>query len=151
VGITADMTTSGDQALLCRVRRVICAIPIRHVIETMRVLPIEPLLGAPDAVVGVALIRGEPTPVVDAGLLFGAPCMPTRLVTVRAGTRVVALAVDEVLGIRGILDGAAHALPPLLGTAAGGAVEAIGVADRELMLVLETIRLVPPEAIEVAV
>ena len=42
-----------------------CAIPLDHVAETMRPLPIEPVAGTPGFVRGVSVIRGAPTPVVD--------------------------------------------------------------------------------------
>ena len=47
-----------------------CAIPLQHVAETMRPLPIEPVAGTPGFVRGVSVIRGAPTPVVDLRALL---------------------------------------------------------------------------------
>src|ERR1039458_3558579 len=89
--------------LLCRVHGRRCALPLEHVVETMRPLPIGPLAGAPPGVSGLAVIRGAPVPVVDLSRLFSSDVgyievAPTRFVTVRVGQRVVALAVDRVEG-----------------------------------------------------
>lgn len=133
-----------DLALLCRVHRMLCAIPLREVIETLRPLPIEPLSGAPSYVCGLSILRGAPVPVVDLGLLLGVEQVrATRLVALRAGARSVAVAVSAVLGVHALPGDAA--LPPLLRDAAGGAVQGLGSLDRELLLVLEGARLVPEE------
>ena len=131
-------------ALLCRARARLCALPLQHVIETMRPLPVEPFAGAPPFVRGLALIRGRPVPVVDVGALVSAsePANPTRFVTLRVGDRRVALALESVLGIRALPD-AMSGLPPLLTDASAEAVSAVSALDAELLLVLEAARLVP--------
>ena len=141
--------TPGDErdavpVLLFRVRSRLCALPLAHVVETMRPLPIEPLAGAPVAVRGVALIRGSPLPVVAlAALLEGEDEQSARFVTVRAGEFQIALAVDSVLGVHRIAAVSLRGLPPLLGGADQNAVSAIGMVDAELLLVLNAARLVP--------
>jgi purine-binding chemotaxis protein CheW len=142
-----DQSTS--LSLVCRVRTRVCALPLANVIETLRPLPIEPLSGAPLFVCGVSIIRGEPLPVVDGGLLLGAgQARATRLVTLRVGARAVALAVDAVLGVRSFERSALHALPPLLREAGEDTVAALGNLDQELLLVLESGRLVPEQIFE---
>ena len=89
--------------LLFTVGERTCALSIRHVRETMRPLPVEPAARAPAFVVGTALIRGEPTPIVDTGVLLGdGPiARPTRLVAVRIDDgRTVGLLATTVLGMR---------------------------------------------------
>jgi purine-binding chemotaxis protein CheW len=114
------------------------------VIETMRPLPVEALVGAPSFIIGIAVIRGEPVPVVDAArLLGGEPAQPRRLVTLRGGRRPVALAVDAVLGVRDIAAAQLSALTPLAGAIAGELVVVIGTLDHRLLVVLQTARLVP--------
>lgn len=132
-------------SLLCRVCTRLCALPLEHVVETMRPLPTEPLAGAPHFVRGLAIIRGVPTPVVDAAQLFSADeAQPLRFVTVRVGgDRRVAVAVDSVLGVRPILAGSLHELPPLLRDARAEVIAAIGALDTELLLVLSSSCLVP--------
>jgi purine-binding chemotaxis protein CheW len=123
---------------------MLCALPLRDVIETLRPLPIEPLAGAPSYVCGLSILRGAPVPVVDLGLLLGVEQLrATRLVALRVGARTVAAAVSEVLGVRTLAGNGA--LPPLLKEAGHGAIQTLGSLDRELLLVLEGARIVPEE------
>src|SRR5512146_894285 len=109
---------SGTLALLvCRVGARLCGIPLEHVRETMRPLPTEPLANLPDFVSGLALIRGRPTPVLDAHRLLGGelePPAPRRYVTIGLGERSLALAVDAVLGVRHVEQRRLAELPPVL-------------------------------------
>jgi len=133
-------------ALCCRVATFLCALPLEHVVETMRPLVIQPILGAPSFVQGVAVIRGEPVPVVDAGQLMGTEATrPGRWVTVKAGDRRVALAVDNILSITRLPSGSLRDLPPLFRAANSEAVSKISALDTELLLVLRSARLVPEE------
>lgn len=124
-----------------------CAIPLGYVIETMRPLPIEAVSDVPAFVLGLSLVRGEPVPVVHAGLLTGsaedlAPI--SRFVTVRAGDRTAALAVERVLGVLDLEEAGICDLPPLLAGAAA-TVEAVGSLDRRLILVLRAVGVVPDQ------
>lgn len=133
-------------SLICRVGTNFCAFPLEHIGETMRALPIETLPGAPQFVLGLAIIRGEPVPVVDAArLLSWEGTRPAFFVTVRAGKRRVAVGVDRVLGVRPLPDGSLHELPALLRDASTEVVSAIGALDAELLLVLHSARLVPQD------
>ena len=135
------MMKSGAErkVLILGVQRRMCAVPLTHVIETMRPLPTEAISGVPSFVLGVAIVRGIPTPVVDLGAVLGAPFEQRgeRLVTLRAGNRQVALLVSTVLGIRD-LDAitATQELPPLLQGASQDAIETIGTLDERLLEVL---------------
>lgn len=132
--------------LCCRVSTFLCALPLEHVAETMRPLAIQPILGAPSFVQGVAIIRGDPVPVVDTGNLMGAEAARrTRFVTVKAGERRVALAVDSVLNVTRIPAESLQDLPPLLRAADSEAISKIGALDAELLLVLQGARLVPED------
>lgn len=137
-----------DLMLLVRSRARVCALPLLHVSETLRCLPVQPVPNGPPYVRGVSILRGEPVPVVDLGRLLGLDGEPElrRLVSLRVNGRRVAVAVEEVLKV---VPGAAmerHELPPLLRGAAEGTVRSIGVLDREFLTVLEAARLVPDEA-----
>lgn len=133
--------------LILRTGRLRCAIPLTHIGETMRALPLERLGGAPPFVAGVAVIRGLPAPVVDLGALLGidggAP--PRRWVTLRVDGRILALAVEAVEGVRAPDAAALRDLPPLLTQAFPAAVERLGVLDRGLVAVIGAVRLVPDE------
>jgi purine-binding chemotaxis protein CheW len=132
------------RVLVVRVGGRTCALPLAHVVETMRPLPVAPMHGAPPGVVGASIIRGEATPVVDLAKLVDArPTVARRFVTVRAGARPVALAVDEVVGIVALPQAAFAGSPPLLRDVLAGAVEALATLDRELILVLRAARLSP--------
>lgn len=138
--------------LVTRVGGVTCALPIEHVVETLRPLPVEPLGRCGDEALalalalieGVAMIRGAAVPVVDARKLLGLPGEPaTRFVVVRAGQRRIALAVDAVLDVVAIDREAMSGLPPLLGGAGGDRISAIGARDAGLMVVLDAARVIP--------
>lgn len=137
-------SASAYNYLLCGVGASVCALPIAQVGETLRPLPVEPLAGLPAFVLGVAIIRGAATPVLDASRLIGAPQQSEseRFVTLKLGERAAALAVGNVLGVRA-LPGAEQELPPLLRDVAAEAVHTIGRLDGQLLWVLESARLVP--------
>ena len=123
-----------------------CALPIARVIETMRPLPVRRIERAPDIVLGAAIIRGIPTPVVDASRLLGAAggLPPGRFVTLGLDDgRRVSLAVTAVQGVRVLSRQSFESLPPLLAKADGQAIAAIGTLDQELMVLLGGARMVP--------
>ena len=132
--------------LVVRVGNRACAIPIEHVGETMRPLPIEPVAGMPVFVRGVAVIRGIPTPVIDLGALLSgtlSPQVPRRLVTLKLKGRQAAVGVDAVVGLRAIARDGLASPPPMLQGVSSEAVEAIGSRDAQLLLVLQAAKLVP--------
>jgi purine-binding chemotaxis protein CheW len=131
--------------LVFKVESVACALPIAAVVETMRPLPLQRVESAPPIVAGLAMIRGTPTPVIDTARLLGtaAATETGRFITVAVGNRQVALAVTSVVGLRAVTAAELGALPPLLAGAETGAVSAIGTLDRELLLLLRGVRLVP--------
>lgn len=144
----SDSKSERDYWLLCRVGAPLCALPLSAVVETMRPLPVEPLAGMPSFVRGLSVIRGAPVPVVDAGALLGTgeASRPTRFVTLRAGERRVALAVEEVIGIRALPPDSLEALPPLLRDASAEVVSLVGTLDAELLVVLGQGKIVPDAA-----
>jgi purine-binding chemotaxis protein CheW len=132
-----DRAVRARRSLVVRVQTRLCAVPLEHVVETMRPLPVESIAGMPAFVRGVSVIRGVPTPVVDLGALLGAPANAfERIVTLRLGDRQVALAVNAVLGIRDLGLSAIQELPPLLGGASTDLIEAIDTLDEQFLVVL---------------
>jgi purine-binding chemotaxis protein CheW len=130
--------------LLCRIGNQACALPLSHVVETMRPLPVRSLPGMPAFIAGLSMVRGAPLPVVDAAALLGQRGMPpSRFVTLQVGSRQVVLAVPEVIGIRALAADPFHGLPPLLGGAQADIVAAIGALDTEFLWLLDAARLVP--------
>jgi purine-binding chemotaxis protein CheW len=136
--------------LVCRVGAKVCALPLEHLLETMRPLPTEPLARLPEFVLGLALIRGRPTPVLDARALLGSPRehAPGRYVILDLtgdGARVAALAVDAVLGVRDVRAERLAELPSLLRLPDRDVVAAVAPLDTELLLLLERAQLLPDE------
>jgi len=133
--------------LLCRAGSHHFALPMQHVVETMRMLPIEKVAGCPPIVCGLSVIRGAPTPVIDAALLFdGEPGQCERLVTVRTGKRTIALATQAVVGVWEMADDELDDLPPLLSD-----VEAIGglaTLDQHLVFLLRAARIIPEDILD---
>jgi purine-binding chemotaxis protein CheW len=135
-------------ALIVTVGARACAIPLDHVAETMRPLPVEPVAHMPDFVRGVSVIRGAPVPVVDLkALLENGATSATygRFVTVKLGERLVAIGVDAVVGLRTIGSEQLGKLPPILQAVTADIIEAIGTRDAQLLVVLRAARIVPDE------
>ena len=134
----SEAAAGRGKVLISGVRTGLCAIPLTYVIEIMRPLPVEAILGVPSFVLGVAIIRGIPTPVIDLGGILGASNESTggRFVTVRVGMRQVAIFVNSVLGIHDLDPFTTQELPPLLREASRDVVETIGKLDEQLLMVL---------------
>jgi purine-binding chemotaxis protein CheW len=132
--------------LLCRAEGVFLAIPVEQVHEIMRPLDLV-LAGGPAFLLGVAIVRGEPTPVLDAGALLGAPesSAPARFVTIRGTERTVAIAVQEVVGVVETSGDSFRSAPLLLASAESDAVQALGALDGSLMVLLNAVRALPDE------
>ncbi len=149
-GVLSKVSDMGAVAVLCRVGSLVCGVPVEHVTETMRPLPIDPLAGAPPFVRGVSVVRGAPVPVIDAARMLGSPealarsSSPGMFVALRVAGRVVALSVDSVVGVASLPAASLEDLPPLLHDASAEAVSAIGTHDSQLLLVLSAARLAPP-------
>jgi len=145
-----DEEDASSAWVLCKVREKLVGFPVGTVVEVMRALPVEPLAGAPASVLGLAVVRGEPTPVVDLGALVeggatGEPQPWGRFVTVRAGTRRVALAVEAVVDVRRLPRTRLGALPPLLAGTAASPVAAVAALDTGLLYVLRAAHMAPEE------
>ncbi|HEX3861004.1 MAG TPA: chemotaxis protein CheW [Stellaceae bacterium] len=137
--------------LLCRAGTRLCALAITHVVETMRMPPLEPFLEAPDFIAGLAVVHGDAVPVIATAQLLGGEKEdhPQRLVTIDVGSgRLVALAVTEVIGVHAIASELQRELPTLLRDAAHEAVQALQVRDNELMLFLNGGKLIPESLLD---
>jgi purine-binding chemotaxis protein CheW len=151
VAVTAIAKPERGSWLVVAVGSKRCAIPLAEVIETMRLLPIEPVRGMPPFVRGLSIIRGIATPVLDLGLAIGVhatDAAATRLVLLRVGTgeRRIALALDAVVGVRQLDPAALAEMPPLLRGAGEDRIEAIGTLDAQLLVVLRGARLLADDA-----
>jgi purine-binding chemotaxis protein CheW len=136
---------AGTQSwLLCGIGPHRFILPMVEVIETMRLLPIQAVAGAPPLVLGLSVIRGVPVAVVHTALLFNCESPRyTRLVTVRTGESAIALAVEAVFAMADVDTGALRQMPPLIGN--DNAVVAMAARDRNLFFLLNAARIVPDE------
>jgi purine-binding chemotaxis protein CheW len=124
--------------LICRIGGRDGALPLEHVREVMRPGTIERIELAPEYLLGLALIRGQMVPVIDAGvLLMGRRDEVTRFVVLRVEERRVALAVAEVVGTRSLDRAVLDGLPPLLANESD-LIAHMAVLDGQLVQVLES-------------
>ncbi len=149
VGDGTEMRTA--HGLVVTVGSRACFLPLSHVLETMRPLPVEPLPGMPSFVTGLAVVRGAPVPVVDLARATGSVDhdSSTRFVLLDVDGRRVALSVARVVGIRALDPDQISKMPPLLSGPDTEVLGAVGTLDAGLLLVLRATRLIPPEAWEV--
>jgi purine-binding chemotaxis protein CheW len=139
-------TRAGGALLLCRVAEHVCGLPLVHVRETMRPLRLQPLPHVPPFVVGVAIVRGGSTPVLDGRLLLGQAASSeasARWVSLTLGERSVALVVDSVIGVRVLPAAQVERVPPLLKSLEAAWLAELTSLDKELLLVLECTKLAP--------
>jgi purine-binding chemotaxis protein CheW len=138
----------GEATLVVRAGTHLCAFELAHIVEVMRPLPIRPIAGTPHFVSGVAVIRGESTPVVDLARLLSGVARPVqRFVTLAGGRYAAALAVEEVVGVCPVDEW--HELSPVLDVVDEQVIEALGTFDAQPLLMLDAGRIVA--AAEVAV
>ncbi|HKP94956.1 MAG TPA: chemotaxis protein CheW [Fibrobacteria bacterium] len=146
--------SSAVQILIFRAGSRRCALPVSDLLEILRPLPVEPIAHAPACLLGIAIIRGFPVPVVDLGILLGDPeeeapaGAASRFVSLRMQGRRTALAVDEVIGLRELDASSLEGLPALLRDASEGPVASLGALDSGLLLLLRAARLLPHDAQE---
>ena len=138
-------------ALIFRAGPLLCALRLDEVLETMRPMETLPLAGTPAFVLGISVLRGLPTPVLDVSrLLRGGPGDPQRYITVRTDRGPVAMATEEVIGIRPVHPESAGGHPALLGGASSRLVAGVDTVGTEPLLLLQSMRAVPDEVWEAA-
>src|ERR1051325_11050800 len=103
-----------NSVLVCRTGQCLWAIPLAHISETMRPLPVEPLASMPSFILGAARMRGVAVPVVNMAAVLGLEngSKLGRFVSVTVENRQVALAVEAVEGVRAITPESLAELPP---------------------------------------
>jgi purine-binding chemotaxis protein CheW len=149
--IEASLSSSRLRVVLVRAGSLLCALPIASVIETLRSPPVTPISGMPAWVRGVAVIRGLTVAVVDLGILLGSGSgepRQARVITLRVGTRVVGLAVDSIVGVREFERSALAEVPPMLQQAHPEVLTAVGMLDRELLMMLDGSRIVTEQTLD---
>jgi len=138
-------------ALVFRAGPLLCALRLDEILETMRPMETLPLAGTPAFVLGISVLRGVPTPVLDVSrLLGGGAGDPRRFLTVRTERGAVALATGEVIGISTVDFESAGGHPALLGGASSRLVAGVDTVGAEPLLLLQSMRAVPDEVWEAA-
>jgi purine-binding chemotaxis protein CheW len=133
-------------ALVFRAGPLLCALRLDEVIETMRPLANQPIAGTPAFVIGICIMRGIPTLVIDVARLLGdATAEVSRFISVRTERGPVAFATGAIEGVRTVSAQSTQYSPALLGDAAGRLIAAVGTIDAAPVLLLPTMRLVPDE------
>jgi purine-binding chemotaxis protein CheW len=104
-----ELPTARDEAshLLVRAGEYVCALPLAAVRRVVRALPIHPLPGATDELLGLAEFGGEPLPVLNLARLINAPpgANPSYPVTIVVwagasdGREMVGLSADAALEV----------------------------------------------------
>ncbi len=148
------MTQKGEvRVLLVRTAELACAIPLGAIVETMRALPCQKLPNVPSYVLGASVIRGRPTPVVNLSILLGqtAPSTCRRYVLLGGVTMPIALAVDDVVGIRSLGSASIADVPRLLRDVGEHHVASLGTLDAELIPVLSEAMILPPEVLSAVI
>jgi purine-binding chemotaxis protein CheW len=112
-------------------------IDLAAVREILRPRPASRLPGAPPAVVGLINVRGVIITVIDLGVALGVRDRPAgnAVVLVEHGTKLVGVAVDEVIDVQRRADDDLDVVPAQV--RAGGAVRALGAHDGEVVVVLD--------------
>jgi purine-binding chemotaxis protein CheW len=137
---------SSALSLVFRAGPLLCALRLDEVVEIMRPLVVRHLAGTGSYVLGVTIMRGVPTPVIDvARLVGGEPAAVARFVAVRTERGPIAFATGEVLGIRAAAPDAAAQHSALLGGASSRLVAGVGTIGAEPVLLLQSLRVVPDE------
>ena len=149
--IEASSSASRLSVVLVRAGGLLCALPLASVIETLRSPSIMPIAGTPAWVRGIAVIRGGTVAVVDLGILLGSGAgasKQARVVTVRVGSRIVGLAVDSIVGVSEFERSVLSDVPPMLRQAHPEVLAAMGMLDRELLMVLDGSRIITEQELE---
>jgi chemotaxis signal transduction protein len=97
------------------------------------------------------VIRGATVVIVDLRTLLGlssSSFKQARLVTLRVGGRVVGLGVDSIIGVREFERSILSEVPPMLRQAHPEVLTAVGMLDRELLMVLDGSRIITEKELD---
>lgn len=144
---TEEDSLNESLVLSLRSSTTICAIPIKDISEVMRPLPLNVIPDSPIFLLGISVIRGHSIPIVDFGTLVGLNKSkpPEKYVVLKVESRKVALAVENVMGIKKLSRGFMDQLPPLFQNVHPDIITQIGILDEEFLIVIRASKLIPIE------
>jgi purine-binding chemotaxis protein CheW len=138
------------QCLTFRMGGELYGVDIHQVQEIKGYVPSTPLPNAPPYFKGVMNLRGVIVPVVDLRARFGMPPMdPTRLnviIVVVASGRITGLLVDAVADVAELNGSEVQAPPDVCGAAPPDFVQGVARVGEELLILLNTDRIVAAAA-----
>jgi purine-binding chemotaxis protein CheW len=148
--LTHTSEQGGENVLVLKDGNIFLCIPARHTIEIMRPLPIRQLLNPPHCILGISIIRGKPTPVLDIFKLLNTESgnKPTRFVLIKSGEKELALAVAQVLYTTSIPLTVLNELPSVFREGNDTMIKSLAVADEQLGAMLDASKLMTKELLE---
>lgn len=139
-----------SQCLTFRMGRELYGVDIHQVQEIKGYVPSTPLPNAPSYFKGVMNLRGIIVPVVDLRARFGMPPMaPNRLnviIVVVASGRITGLLVDAVADVADLKASEVQSTPEVCGVAPPDFVQGVARVGEELLILLNTDRIVAAAA-----
>ena len=148
------MNTDNCLILACRIHGRMCGLRLEDVVQTLPFLPIEPVRQPTPGVLGVCRVHGEPLPVIDLAMVFGAASASRRvdetrtgaMVALRVAGRQVMIVVEAIDGIHAMTPAAFRDLPPLIkGIGTSGPFDAIADLDAQFIGIIQASRLLSDE------
>ena len=138
-GELANAVNENDRLVLFTIDDQKYGLPLTVVDRVLRAVEVTPLPEAPRIVAGVFSLQGRPVPVIDLRRRFGLPerrvDVNDHFIVAQSSTMLVALPVDEALGLARDLDDervpAADVVPDL------NYVESVVAAGAEMVFVLD--------------
>ncbi len=139
-----------NHCLTFRMGQELYGVDIQTVQEIKGYAPSTPLPNAPDYFRGVMNLRGIIVPVVDLRARFGMPAQPPGrvnvIIVVVASGRVTGLLVDSVADVTELRPGDIQSTPDVCGAAPPDFVQGVARLGDELLILLNTDRIVAPAA-----
>ncbi len=139
-----------NQCLTFRMGAELYGVDIHNVQEIKGYAPSTPLPNSPDYFRGVMNLRGIIVPVVDLRARFGMPAIePTRvnvIIVVVASGRVTGLLVDAVADVAELRESDIQATPDVCGAAPPDFVQGVARMGDQLLILLNTDRIVAAAA-----
>lgn len=131
------------------------SINIQDINETLRPLTLEAFANLPSFILGLSTIRGIQTPVMSLKKFLEGTHQENNnssnevkkliWVTLKVNGLQVAIEVDSISGIFEIPTDALQNMPPLLAHAHSDSIALCGMLDNNLLLILQSTRLIPKE------
>lgn len=136
--------------VICLIGDTEYAIPASDVLQMESYVPITPVPGSPNYVMGVVQIRQQVIPVIDPKIRFGLPATQigaeTRFVILKIETRTIGLLVDRAREVRSFKSEDFTSAAGILAHQAMGFVKSVAQLKDRIILLIDGLKLVGEEA-----